>query len=677
MAHTGLTLGRLLCLLAIGLGAWSLRTGRRRWVGALAALLLVPVLGHLGAGPFLGSTTLLALVAASPMLASALVHLPRQRQRTVVVAATVAVAGALVATFVFAATVWLTRDAVADGVDAARDGFVAGSDGDSSSAADHFETAAGHFDEARGLLGGPWSLPARLVPVVGQHVRAAQVVASEGTSLAMVAADSIDTIDPDRVRVEDSAIDVTVIDGLAPTLDRIDRSLTRALDRISDATDDWLAGPVDDRLQEMLIELEAAVPAATTAATAALHVPQMLGADTPVHWLVLLSTPAEARGLGGLVGNYVLIRADGGRLELVDSGRNEDINALLEANDAVLTGPSDFVDQWGTATERYFQDVTLSPDLPTVAAVAADLFEQATAIAVDGVISVDPYVMGAIVELTGPIEVAGTALGPAEVVEFLLVDQYAAFDSEDERVAALDQLARATFAAVTSGRLPGPRGLAAALGPLVDQDRLGAWWATGGGPAEVIDAAGLDNRFPRPDGADLVAAVHQNAGQNKIDVYLAREVVYELRHDGRRVEGTVTVTLRNTAPSSGLPDAVIGSNDQGLPPGTNLANLAVHTALDLVEARLDGEVIDVTRHAVYGAEAISAVIDVPAGEARVFEVDVRGDIDAGPYRLWIPHQPLADDDTLSVRYFDSDGDLVEELLDGDRPSSDLLVQVGG
>lgn len=670
-------MGRVLCVVAIGLGAWSLRTGRRRWVGALAALLLVPVLGHLEAGPFLGSTTLLALLAASPMLASALVHLPRRRQRTVVAAVTIAIAGAVVATFVFAATVGLTRDAVADGVDAARRGFAAGSDDDSAASADHFDEAAEHFDEARGLLGGPWSLPARLVPVVGQHVRAAQVVASEGTSLARVAADSVDTIDPDQVRVEDGSLDLTVIDGLAPTLDRIERSLSRALDRVSGATDDWLVGPVDDRLGEMLVELQAAVPAATTAATAALHVPEMLGADGPVHWLVLLSTPAEARGLGGLVGNYLLVRADDGRVELVESGRNEDINGLLAANDAELTGPPDFVDQWGSATERFFQDVTLAPDLPTVATVAADLYEQATGTRIDGVVSVDPYVMGAIVDLTGPIQVAGATLGPAQVVDFLLVDQYATFDSEEERVAALDELARGTFEAVTSVGLPGPRGLAESLGPLVGQDRLGVWWSAGGGPEEVIDAAGLDSRFPRPDGADLVAVVHQNAGQNKIDVLLERSLGYDLRHDGRRVEGTITVTLYNTSPSTGLPDAVIGSNDQGLPPGTNRANLAVHTALDLVGARLDGEPIDVARHAVYEAEAVSTTIDVPAGARRVFEVDVRGEIDSGPYRLWIPHQPLTDDDTVTVRIVDAEGSVVEALLDGNRPTTDLLVQVDG
>ncbi len=37
----------------------------------------------------------------------------------------------------------------------------------------------------------------------------------------------------------------------------------------------------------------------------------------------------------------------------------------------------------------------------------------------------------------------------------------------------------------------------------------------------------------------------ENAGQNKLDVHLRRELDYQLRVDNGRVEATVTVTLHN------------------------------------------------------------------------------------------------------------------------------------
>lgn len=671
--------GKLLAVVAIGIGAWSVRTGRRRWAGAAVGLVLVVVLGDLGAGPFLGSTTLLAAASAAPMLTSALIHVPVGRQRTIVGAISLAGAAAVVATVVFVGVVALTVDDVDKGVEAAQAAFAAASDGDGAAASSLFEVAADRFDDARGLVGGPWSLPARLVPLVGQHVRATQVVASEGTSLARVAADTADEVDPDEVRIVDGRVDLSLVDSLAPTLDRVDRSLTRALDRIGDVQNPWLVGPIEARLSELLIELDAAVPAARTASLAARHVPEMLGSGGPVGWLVLLTTPAEARGLGGLVGSYMVVRADDGRIEITESGRNEDLNASLRAGDARLDGPAHFVDRWGADTARFFQDVTLSPDLPTVATVAADLFAQAMGSTMDGVVVVDPASIGAILALTGPVQVGDLRLDSSSVVDFLLEDQYVRFDGdEDGRVAALDQLVRATFDSFLDGALPGPRGLADALGPLIDQDRIGVWWMQEGGPGELIDAAGLDGRFPRPDGGDLLAVVHQNAGQNKLDVHLDRTIVYRAEKRGDRVTATAEITLHNRAPSSGLPASVIGSNDQGYPPGTNVANVAVHTALDLVAARLDGEPIDVGRALVFDGEALSVIVEIPAGGRRVLEVDVAGTIGSGRYRLHLPHQPLVTTDRVTVEV---GGDLAASdgapavLLDDHRLTQDLVVEV--
>ena len=48
------------------------------------------------------------------------------------------------------------------------------------------------------------------------------------------------------------------------------------------------------------------------------------------------------------------------------------------------------------------------------------------------------------------------------------------------------------------------------------------------------------------------------------------------------------------APAEGLPDAIIGNNDQGLPFGTNKTRVQIYTRLDVDSATLDGLPIDVT-----------------------------------------------------------------------------------
>ncbi len=668
--------GRLIALGAITLAVWAVLTTRRRWTGAVIGALLAWVLGDLGGGPFHASTTLFAAIAALPMIWSAARRLPRGSGRVLGVAASAVASLIALATLVFGLATLFAAGDVATGIDHAEAGFDRASEGDEDAAAREFDQSSEAFSSARDKVSGFWTLPARLVPIVGQHARAVQVVASEGVSLTRTAADTARAVDPDNVRLLDGGIDLEVIDELAPVLARVESAIVRARDRVGDADSPWLVGPVASRLVELTDELDAAAPAARTASLAAAEAPTMLGAGEPVDWLILLTTPAEARGLGGLVGNFVVVRADDGSFSIIDAGRNEDLNRRLAEVDATLRGPEQYVARWGAYTpERFFQDVTLSPDLPSVAAVAADLYQQATDTTIEGVLVLDPYAVEAILELSGPVGAGDVRLSAGNVVQFLLVDQYDRFDGDElARVLALNELVTHTFDAFTGGSLPGPRGLAAQIGPVIEADRLGIWWAAGGGATDLLDAAGLDGRFPSSDSGDLFGVVHQNSGQNKIDVYLDRSIEYRVVIDDRRATATAAVELTNGAPADGLPLAVIGNNDQGFPLGTNVALISIHSALNITEVRVDGIVTPSRRSAAFGDEATTLTVEVPAATTVLVEVDMVGRLEPsadGLYRLEIPHQPLVNPDTLSVSV-SIDG-TTSSLLDGVVFSEDITL----
>ena len=645
----GIALGLLALIVAVG-SAW---TGRNRWMGAALTIPLVAALGDLGSGSFHGSTTLLALLIATPMLLSAGLHLSESSRQTLVAVVTISAAFVVLATILFAAAAFFALGDVNDAIDEARAGFDVAAAGDELTASEHFDAAADRFRSARTVLAGPWILPARLVPVLGQHARAVQVMVSEGVSLSETAADVSRVVDPDSIQLVEGSVDLAAIDAMAAPLDRAERALERAARRIDEARNDWLIAPIDDRLAELGDRLNEALPAARTAALAAAEAPTLLGSQRPVRWFVALTTPAEARGLGGLLGSYATIMATDGRLTIESVGRNEDINTLLETADAELVASDEYIERWGRfRPEEFFQDVTLSPDLPSVAQVVASLYEQATGNPVAGVIVADPFVVGAVLELTGPVTAINRRMGPDAAVEFLLSGQYEDFeDDEIRRVLILEGLIIATFEAITQGTLPGPRGLAAELGPMVEQGRLGAWWAGGGGAAELFAATGLDGRFPDAAGGDLLGIVHQNSGQNKIDVYLDRGIVYETSRQGNRLTGTVTITLNNNAPATGLPDAVIGSNDQGLPRGTNAMHLSVYTALEILAVRVDGTEVAIARQSEFGVEAASFRVDIPAESEVVVVIDVSGDV-ADPARLTLVQQPLVNPDIVLVRSAD-------------------------
>jgi len=646
---TPTTVGRLASIAALLLAVYAVQQGRRRVFGAAIGAILAFVLGDLGDGAFLGATVLYAAVAALPIVVSGARLMPSHLRRPVALAGSIAAGAAMLASLLFGLSALFAIGNIGDGIDSANNGFDLVSNGDQAGATRAFEASSSSFDSARSKVSGFWTLPARLVPLVGQHARAVQVVTSEGVALTDIAAQAAQSVDPDDVRLIDGRVDLGLIEDLQPVLERTERALDRAIDRVGDARSQWLVAPVDERFDELLTELTEAKPAAHTAAVAVRELPTFLGADGPTNWLIAITTPAEARGLGGLLGNWALVQADEGRITILQSGRNEDINAALRTRDVELSGPAQYLERWGRfEPNRFFQDVTLSPDLPMVAEVAANLFTAATDQPVDGVIVVDPYAVAAILRLSGPVSTDEITLNHRSVVPFLLEDQYIQYeDDENGRVRALRQLVEGAFAALTAGELPGPNAVADILGPVVEQDRIGIWWADGGGGDELVAVAGLDSRFPRTSG-DLVALVHQNAGQNKLDAHLRRELDYRLRVDDGRAEGTVTVTLHNDIADLSLPSSIVGNNDQGYALGTNVVRLTVHTALGFQSARLDGEEIVIERQIAFGHDAITALIEVPPGSSRILEIDVGGELPSGPYSLNLPHQPLVNDDTVHL-----------------------------
>ena len=163
-------------------------------------------------------------------------------------------------------------------------------------------------------------------------------------------------------------------------------------------------------------------------------------------------------------------------------------------------------------------------------------------------------------------------------------------------------------------------------------------------------------RLPLPEPRNTAADRHWSARHRGKKRYYAAADLATLRvrfpsAPFAVVEATATVTLRNEAPSSGLPDAVIGSNDQGLPPGTNVAFTSFYTPFGLREARLGGQQVPLEYQRELGHAVYSTYIEIPPGEERTLELDLFGVLEPGAdYRLLIGAQPLVNADDVRVRF---------------------------
>lgn len=652
---------------------------------AVVAALAFNVLIRAEVDPAVGVSALVGIGCAFLVAILGARRRGRQTVRWVTVAgiaigafAVVAVAGAAIA--VAAATSDLRSGNVSG-----RDAVSLLSNGDYRSAADSFAQAATQFESASSTLDAPWARAAMLIPVVAQNRSAALDLAAAAAEASSAIADASAVIDVDQLTLRNGRFDVDAIALLAGPLGAVGASIDSLSDTIADVDSPWLVGPLSERLDELDEDLTDYRPQLASAVDAIERVPALLGADGPRRYLVAFTTPAETRGLGGFMGNWIELTADDGRIGVSASGRTKDLN-LGGDGPRVVTGPDDWLAIWGgygfdngpggTTGAVPWSNITISPEFPSTGQAMAELYPQSGGRAVDGVFALDPFAVAGLLSFTGPINVDGVdgPLTADNVVEFLLIDQYE--NENEERLDLLEDVSRETIALLLTGSLPGPVEVADTLGPLVDEGRIVGWASTPDEQQYFTDL-GLNGSMPSVVGRDGLAVVLNNAGANKLDVYLEREVAYDATVDAATgaTTATATVTLTNGAPSSGLPDGVIG-NYTGDALGTNRILVSLYSALPVTSASVrlpNGESedfqVDVGTEAGWMTGS-SFIVVAPGGSVTlVYELAGTLALD-GAYSLAVRPQPIVIDEQLAVSVVDTDG---RTLVSVDGPSTQARV----
>lgn len=551
-----------------------------------------------------------------------------------------------------AAAALSARSSAAEGYRSLLQGLDEVGSGDTLQAAQSFRRAAEELGAADKRLDGPLTLPAGAIPVLAPNLSAGQSLLGRAASAAGAAADALSVVDLDQLQVVDGVIDVDAVALLADPLSRLEAAVSGLRSELRDAESPWLFGPVQQRLGDSLARADkVAVQARGTVAAAELA-PALLGAEGERRYLLAFTSPAEARGQSGLMGNWAEVVVDDGRLRLGDTGRtNELVQGLASASPLFLQGlDGSFLDRYGPlgaggtsapVVPKYWSNVTMAPDMPSVGTQMAQMYSHATGRRVDGVFVLDPAAIASLLDLTGPVLLpdAGLTLDTRNAEELLLRGQYER--SEQEREALLAEATESTVDQLLRSTLPGPQVIAAELGPAAQGGHLSAW-ASRPDEQRLLELVGMDAALPLTDGDDGLGVAFDNAAGNKIDSFVQASVTYAAAVDEGTgaVSATVTVTLQNTAPATGLPDYVIG-NLVGMPKGTARTRVTLLTPLGYGTATLDGlpTGMNVGNEAEWAA--LTRVVDVPAGATTTLVVKLQGVVEPGPYRLVVRPQPMA------------------------------------
>lgn len=599
-----------------------------------------------------GATSALGLLAATVLIVFGLGRSSR-RQRQIALKTAVGVVAVLgVAGAVSGVTALRARSNLADGIRATEAALDAARAAQPAQAEERLVEARDAFARSSRLLDSPFANVGRIVPVASQHLRVVQTAAYTGEQVALASVNAVATTDVRSLRVQDGTVDIAHLAELAPQLDQVVTELEAARTKLAATRSPWLVPPIADRLTAEIDRIDDTLDEARTAQFVAAELPALLGADGPRRYFLAIQTPVEIRGSGGLIGNYGEILAEDGSVELGRFGRIRELNQGAEANNATITGPTDYLARYERfAPARTWQNVTMSPHFPSVATVIAELYPQSGGAPIDGVISVDPTALSGFLRLVGPVTVPPwpEPLTAENVEQILYFDQYVRF-AEDDRVDFLGAVAEAITRELTTGSLPPPPEIVEVLLPAV-RGRHIQLFAKRDSEQHLFRHIGADGALPRPDG-DVLAVINQNAGGNKIDWFLRRSYRYEvdIDRDGN-LHATLELEIRNAAPAEGLPDSIIGNAiefGRGDPPGTNRTLVSIYTPWSLAGATLDGRPTGLESETERGLRVYSRYLSVPPGGTVTLVVELHGRTDPDRYRVTVARQPGVVDDEVTV-----------------------------
>lgn len=439
---------------------------------------------------------------------------------------------------------------------------------------------------ARAWSSGPLWRAGEHLPWLGDDLRAVRVVAASADRLVDDVASPLlnAAAGAPTVRGGTGGAHLKVLRDSAPTL----RAAANAADAVhADVTaldTTGLLPAVAEAVSVLGTQAEELASTTELGADTAGALPGLLGVDGPRQYFLAFQNPAEARGTGGLVGVFGVLRVDDGRMELLEAAANDELPPL----------PRPPVDLGAEYTARYghlasdSRNANLSPHFPYAARLLLGHYRAHSGKTLDGVVAVDPFALARLLEASGPVRVGDEGVVTADdVVPLTLSEAYQRFPDSDDRTEYLLELVRATFAQLTAPSTP-DGDLLRALGAAAEDRRL-LVYSDHRPEQAALERLNVAGALPPPD-TGLRAVIVNSANGSKLDYYLDRDVRYRLDcpRDGRRVT-RLRVSLTNGAPNqlppyvlSHLPDLAAEPATQRLqvslylPGGTGVHRLAVN-----------------------------------------------------------------------------------------------------
>ena len=429
---------------------------------------------------------------------------------------------------------------------------------------------ATHTHRASQLTSGPvWALAAAL-PQGGEPLQSFRGITAGLDSLGQGALPQLvsaaERVNPRTLRRADGSIDLARISAVAPEINSASASVARTTKTMSALPQHTWLSPIDTAYADALSRVTALDHSLKSADLAVRIVPTMLGQNGPKRYFLAFQNEAEARGTGGLPGAFAIVEANHGKMRFA---RMESDGTLSGISANVNLGP-DYHRLYDAANTKefnpthYYANGNISPHFPYAAKIWASMWTKYSGQKVDGVIAVDPTALGYLLAVTGPATLSDKSqVSGANAATLTQSTLYAKFSSPNDVVQAQRQAYLLDVASAASTKILDTRGdpsaLLRAAGRAVGERRILVWSADPTVQADLAQTS-VAGVIPTTT-APYVGLTIVNSGGNKLDYYLDRSLTWARTGCGATRKTTVTITLTNNAPASGLSPYVTGRHD--------------------------------------------------------------------------------------------------------------------
>ena len=552
-----------------------------------------------------------------------------------------------------------------DSAEQAKDALLGGKSEDATRFAENAQFHARQAQSATHSV--PWNIAAA-VPLLGSPLKTTQQISDVVVGLAdtvlLPGATMGAGLSPEKL-IDGTRLDLALLRAEQPRLTELAAAAAK-LDSEAQAISSPgyvpLISNARSQLQDQTSRLAQLLGNTSLAAQLA---PSMLGADGPRTYLMAFQTPAEARGTGGILGAFGLIRFEDGRPVVETLAHNGSLRKSLAAEDNaeadIDLGP-EFNRVYGWMNPYTdLRNSNVSPHFPYAAQIWKSMWENSmwareSGRNLDGVISMDIVALSYILGALGPVTMPdGEVVTQDNVVELTGSTAYIRFPLEQDQPARkqyLQSIAKEILQKA-AGQVGSPRKLLDALGRAAGEGRVSVWSAS---PADqqLLEETPLAHAIPDAPSPYLQVVINNLAG-NKVDYYLKREIEYAADGcDGDMRNSTVTVRLTNTMNEGRLPDYHAGT--KGLSPEIqiNVPSGSMVTSVRVIAtkgARLlgvtsDGERTTAITQVENGHPSFEVQVAIPPGQSG--ELTFRMTEPTAPGAPRVPVQPLIDSVTPDV-----------------------------